>query len=259
MSLARRTAAALVPLESTLLAFADAPASLLAERALQRRIDTKYVVRDALLADLLGGLHGDYGALRVPNTSFSTYRNLYFDTEDFRCFHDHRRGKRLRHKIRIRHYPDRELSFLEVKSKRNSEITDKHRLPLPYGQESVGASERAFVTTHVGAMAELRPVLRIDYRRITLIGLRSGERVTIDTDLEFSALDGTRHAFGSLAVIEIKRASISRTTALVRALSTHHVRELALSKYVAAVTTLHPDQRCNRLRPALRAAERLRR
>lgn len=245
-------------LEALLEAFPEASAELLAERALLRRIDSKYLVHETRVPRLLAGLDAAYAALRVPTGSCATYRSLYFDTPDLRCFHDHRRGRRIRHKVRIRHYPERRVSFLEVKTKRNDLITDKHRLALPYEQEHLAERERAFLQDRIGAMADdLPPTLRIDYRRISLIGRAHDERVTIDVDLEAVALDGTRHSLGPVAVLEVKQPSFSLGSPIMRALAAAGQREQSLSKYIAAITLLRPEQRRNRLLPTLRALERI--
>ena len=67
---------------------------------------------------------------------------------------------------------DREVSFLEVKTKRNAEVTDKSRLKLAYPSEALGEAERAFLRAQVGELVDrLEPMLRVEFRRITLIGL----------------------------------------------------------------------------------------
>src|SRR5262245_34239806 len=103
------------PLAAAFDRFPEAPLELLADRELLRRIDSKYVLPASGLPELAAGLGDGYAVLRVPTGSVAAYRSLYFDTPDLRSFHDHRRGRRIRHKIRVRHYPDREVSFLEIK------------------------------------------------------------------------------------------------------------------------------------------------
>jgi hypothetical protein len=240
--------------------FDDASPQLLERRALLRRTDSKFSIPADHVHELVPRLAGDYAALRVPSGgAIAVYRNLYFDTPDLCCFHDHRRGRRIRHKIRIRHYPDRRISFLEVKTRRNELVVDKQRLPIAFGQDGLGRSERAFLATQVAGLADrLRPQLWIDYRRISLIGTRTHERVTIDVELEVGGLDGVRRGLGPLAVIEVKQAPLSLHTPVMRALLASGLREGSLSKYITAVALLRPEVRRNRLLPALRAGERIR-
>jgi hypothetical protein len=246
--------------DASLAAFARATPALLAERALLRRIDLKYALDRDRLGALLAALAADYAVLPVgPGAGARTvaiYQSLYLDTPELRCFHDHRRGRRIRHKIRIRRYPDRELAFLEVKTKRGEAVTDKQRRPIEPGRAGLSPAELAFVRAHAGALAdELAPAARVDYRRITLLNPRLEERLTIDFAIE-AARGDARASLGAVAVVELKRApgGPPRTPAM-RALAALGIRECAISKYCAAVALLDPTVRHNRLRPTLRALQ----
>lgn len=245
--------------EAALAAYPRASPALLAERELLRRIDLKYVLDRDRLGALLDALAGDYAVLSVGAGTVAVYQNLYFDTPELRCFHDHRRGRRIRHKVRIRHYPDRELSFLEVKTKRGEALTDKRRHALAFARERLELDDVAFVRAHAGELAdELAPVLRVDYRRVALFNPRFEERLTIDFALQ-AARGDARVELGALAVVEIKRApgGLPRTPAM-RALAGLGIREHAVSKYCVAMALIDPTVRHNRLRPALRVLQGLR-
>jgi hypothetical protein len=245
--------------DAALASFPRATPELLAERALLRRIDLKYALDRDRLGPLLGALAAHYAVLPVGAGGVAISRNLYLDTPALRCFHDHRRGRRIRHKVRIRHYPDRELTFLEVKTKRGEALTDKRRRALDFAREALDPGDVAFVRAHAGALAdELAPAVRIDYRRVALFNPRFEERLTIDFAVE-AAHRGVRVELGALAIVEIKRApgGLPRTPAM-HALAALGVRERALSKYCAAMALLDPAVRHNRLRPALRVVQGLR-
>jgi hypothetical protein len=248
------------PLGPLLSSFTPATPELLGSRALLSRVDSKYVVPIAHLERVLAGLVDHYAVLRVDSGAIATYDNLYFDTAALRCYHDHGRGRRIRHKVRIRHYPDRRLSFLEVKTKRNEAVTDKQRLPVPYGNEALGLRELDFLRSHVGTMADdLQPVVAMSYRRLSLIGLTSDERVTIDLGLSAGGDTGAvvARALGHLAVIEIKQWPYCVRTPIMRAVRGAGHREMSMSKYVTAMTLMRPGLRRNRFLPALRALERI--
>jgi hypothetical protein len=245
--------------DAALASFARATPALLAERELLRRVDLKYMLDLDRLGALLGALAGDYAVLPVGAGGVAIYRNLYFDTPELRCFHDHRRDRRIRHKVRIRHYPDRALTFLELKTKRGEALTDKRRRAIEFARERLEPDDIAFLRAHAGELAdELAPAARVDYRRIALLNPRFEERLTIDFALE-AAQGDTRVPLGALAIVEIKRApgGLPRTPAM-RALAELGVRERSLSKYCAAMALLQPDVRHNRLRPALRVLQGLR-
>jgi hypothetical protein len=238
-------------LEPLLAGFPGASKELLDSRELLHRVDTKFAIPVAALEAVLRGLGEHYAVLRVPRGALATYRSLYFDTPDLQCFHDHRRGRRVRHKIRIRHYPDRDLTFLEVKTKKNELVTDKKRRPLPYGTEELTADDLEFLRGRIGGMAEiLEPQVWIGFRRATLIGLHTQERVTIDLDLDVAAL-------GGLAILEVKQSPFCVRTPVMMAIAEAGHREGSVSKYIAALATSRPDLRQNRLLPDLRSLARM--
>ena len=234
--------------------FAPASTELQNRRELLRRVDTKYVCFRDLAHGLLAELATSYVALPVASGNIATYQSMYFDTPERRCFHDHRRGRRLRHKIRIRHYPDRRLSFLEVKTKRNEVVTDKRRLALGFGATTLGTAEQQFLREIVPfSVEELRPVLQIDFLRLSLLALGSSERVTLDFELSAHEREGARWSFGERAVIEVKQAPFCVRTPIMRALAAAGLREQSMSKYTIATAMMHPELRRNRLLPDLRA------
>jgi VTC domain len=243
--------------EAALVGFMPAPRDLVDGRQLLRRRDAKFVIATDRVVELVGGLAGAYAVLPVPGGAVATYRNLYFDTTDLRCFHDHRRGRRVRRKVRIRHYPDRALSYLELKTKRDALVTDKQRCAIAFGAERLGPREREFLRDHAAELADvLEPAVRIDYQRTCLIGIAHDERVTIDLELEAIAGDGRRCALGEVAIVEIKRPPHDPPHSPARrALARLGARERSLSKYCAAIAAIDPRVRHNRLRPSLRLLE----
>ncbi len=245
------------PVELALAGYGAATPELMNRRDLLSRVDSKFVVPAHLMERVLADLAEHYAVLRVPTGNVATYKSLYFDTPTLRCYNDHRRGRRIRHKVRIRHYPDRSVSFLEVKTKRNDTITDKHRFQIPYGQDTIGDAERDFLRGHIGPMVdELEPQMWINYRRISLIGRNSNERVTIDVNLTVEGQDQVGDWFGRANVVEVKQAPFCVRTPIMRSLCAIGVRERSLSKYVVAIALTHPEQRRNRLLPDLRALQR---
>jgi hypothetical protein len=241
------------PFDLALARFAPATRELIDSRELLHRIDTKFITTASVVAGVIPQLAGAYASMRVPTGSVARYRSLYFETPDLRCFHDHRRGRRIRHKVRVRHYPDRQLSYLEVKTKKNELVTIKQRSKLAFGVEDLGDGERAFLRDRVGDLAgELAPLVRVDFSRISLIGLDTEERVTIDLGIEISGLGGQRFRLGDVAIVEVKQSPFCVRTPVMRALHAASLRPRSLSKYIAAVAAIAPDERRNRLLPDLR-------
>lgn len=202
----------------------------------------------------------DYAALRVERGALATYESRYFDTPSFKCFHDHRRGRRPRHKIRIRHYPDRELSYLEVKTKRNEVVTDKRRVAIPFGCGELSGPHLEWLRTQIGELAHaLRPAIDIRFQRLSLLGITSNERVTIDLAIQAPGQDAVAALLGRLAIVEVKQAPFCVRTTVMRSLHQHGVRPGRVSKYMAAMSITHPGLARNRLLPDLRDLERMNR
>lgn len=242
------------PWRAVAAAFPRASAELRERRELLRRIDTKFVCPADLARALMVGLAPHYAALAVPSGNLATYDSLYYDTADLRCYHDHRRGRRLRHKVRVRHYPDRDLSYLEVKSKRNEDVTEKHRRALRFGDETLGPAERAFVAAVTPLpVDDLRPALRVGFRRLSLVALGGAERVTIDLGLTAATPDGARWSIDDVVVIEVKQSPFCVRTPVMQALYGAGLRERSMSKYTLASAILRAGIRRNRLLPELRA------
>ena len=238
--------------------FRPACAGILARRALLRRIDTKFLVPATAIETLLDQLTDSYGVLRARQEAVARYESLYFDTQELACFHDHRRGRRPRQKIRVRHYPDRQVSFLEVKTKKNDLLTIKHRLERPFGDSSLDRDAHEFLSAHCRlSPGSLRRQAWTNFHRLTLIGLHTNERVTIDLDLQLVRQDIDR-TLNKLVIAEVKQSLFCARTPVMRALRGLGLRPASASKYCTAIALASRERiRTNRLLPSLRAVERM--
>ncbi len=237
--------------------FAAVSPALLAERKLLKRTDTKFLVSAKVLQRMLGALPDHYGLLRAGGNPLAKYETLYFDSPELGCFHDHRVGRRPRHKVRVRHYLDRGLSYLEVKTKNNHNRTLKTRVQREYRLNHLNAADHGFVSDHSRMDgSEMWAQLWTNFSRITLVGLHSHERVTIDTDLEFRRADNVQRLPG-VAIVEVKQARYSACTPVMRALRHYRFRPARASKYCTAIALLRNDVRINRFLPALKTMEAL--
>jgi hypothetical protein len=245
-------------LADVLAPFPLATPALLEERRLLRRADSKFVFRAERLPDLLSWLRRDYAVLRAGSHRFATYRTLYFDTPDLRCFHDHRRGRRPRHKVRLRHYLDRRVSFFELKTKKSDVLTDKHQIASPYLQDTLPVAAFELLGVHFPSLAgPLEPQLWTNFRRLTLIGLGTNERVTIDTDLQVG-IPGALEDLAHVAIVEVKQSPFCMRTPAMAALRGARLQPTSASKYCTALALTRHGLRVNRLLPALRIIERTR-
>jgi hypothetical protein len=235
--------------------FDVAPPALVERRALQRRIDRKFLIGGRALPPLLAQLRSAYVLLLAGDREWARYESVYFDTPERELFHAHRRGLRPRYKIRIRHHVDRRLSFLEIKHKGRNGGTTKTRLDLPFGAAGLTDRESEFIEAHTPvAAARLVPCVSISFLRLTLLARDAHERLTFDRRLRLS--DGVRvEELPGVVVAEVKQERRSITDAIT-ALLAQQAREAAVSKYCLA-TVLLASVPANVFKPALRAIERL--
>lgn len=238
--------------------FRPAAPQLVERRGLLRRTDTKFITRPEQIPEFLRAIKHDYGVLRAEDTSLAEYKTIYFDTPNRRCYHDHRRGRRARHKVRIRHYPDRRLSYLEVKTKTNGSVTVKHRSSRVFLDNEMSSEDWAFVSSHTDLPTDLlEPLLWVEFRRLTLVGLEIEERITIDRDLVFRSADA-EHSLPGVAVIEIKQQPYSARTPSTLALRRAGIRRASISKYCVGTLVGYDNVRSTSFAQTLKHLERLR-
>lgn len=235
--------------------FPRAPGELLALRDLPRRTDCKFIATPSAAAELVRSLPAGYAVLPANREMFASYLTRYFDTEELDFFHAHRRGFRVRHKVRIRHYADRRVTFLEIKTRSSELRTTKTRREREYGNETLTADDQAFIDLQTGIGRNVARQVWTDFRRLTLLGIETNERITIDLDLAVGA--GSEAAsLGAVAIVEVKQWPFDRSTPVMSALRARGLRPGWLSKYCVAVARTRPGVRLHRLLPGLRALER---
>lgn len=241
--------------ESRLARFPVAAPDLILARDLLRRADLKFILSPREAAELLPALEGEYARLTTGNGPVALYRTLYFDTPGLDFFHAHRRDRRIRHKARARHYPDRRLSMLEIKTRRSGLETTKIWKEREYGDDTLRPEDQMFVRAHTGIDRDVFPQAWTHFRRATLLGLRTSERVTIDFEIELSG-EGRERALDGVAIVEVKQWPLCPGSRVLSALRRAGRRPGWASKYCAAIAFTRPNVRLNALLPGLRALER---
>jgi hypothetical protein len=253
---ARPAPAAAPTTAQVLAAFPRGLPELLDRRSLLRRRDTKFALPDADLASLLEPLCTRYALITSPRSPWARYQSLYFDTPELHCYHAHRRGQQPRYKLRIRQYLDRELAFLEIKERAHPNQTLKHRLRVAFEQTELGPDERVFIGSWCPLPPhELEPQLWTRFERLTLVGLESGERVTIDTQVRF-VRGKAEYTLDGVAIVEVKQWPYRARTPMLLALRARGLREIEGSKYCTGTALSVPHVPRNRFLPTLRALGR---
>jgi hypothetical protein len=232
--------------------------ALNAKAAMLERLDNKYVVTHAVLAEACRDFSARFDVLEIDGRRAFTYETCYFDDADHGCYHDHHQGRRRRLKVRMRRYVDAGLCFVEVKLKDKRGITVKKRLKVdpseygtlgPHALEHVERSHRELYGEPFGRL--LAPVLEMSYRRITLVAREGGERLTLDQGIRFHGAGGGCETDHGLFVVETKSSNGNGVAdAILRRLHQHPTE--GCSKYCVGMAATGAVPRFNRFRPALR-------
>jgi hypothetical protein len=229
-------------------------AELEAEAALLERVDRKYVISRAELAALAERLLPTHAALELAGVRAFRYRTTYFDTAGLRTYRDHVQERRRRFKCRVREYLDSGVCMFEVKLKGARGRTVKHRMPYERAEHVSEAALRFLLERLEGAYGglgePLEPALAMSYRRITLVA--TGERLTCDFDLAFTAPDGRGgHLDEDAVIVESKSAhGAAHADRALRALGARPVQ--GCSKYCLGIGITRPGIKRNGLLPLLR-------
>lgn len=219
--------------------------TLVEHAALMQRTDRKYIVPLDSVRALVAEIADTHRVLRIKKRRHTSYRTLYFDTVDFSSVRAHVQRRRLRWKVRSRLYVEDGLCRVEVKTKDNRGKTLKVMgisEPERYGILSGG--DRDFVEFHLGrfptiGVDDLVPSAEISYTRATLSDLHAGTRVTIDWGLHAQLDAGDVWLDDAYALVETKGPLLLGRAD--KALHRLGVRQLPLSKYVAATTMVRND------------------
>lgn len=219
-------------------------------RGLLNRVETKFILNAEELEQVLENLPSHYAVIMTKSEPQALYENLYYDTTDFHYLNEHLCGKRPRYKVRFRHYIERDLSFLEVKKKLNNTKTIKQQVPVQYKSEDL-SEYLDFVNAYSAIPGEqLFPCVRTKFQRITLVGLGSEERITMDVGLCFEQ-GNERVDWKKGIIVEVKQPRHRPRTPVMLALRGVGARSQSISKYCIAASLIHPNLKTNAYRPKL--------
>jgi hypothetical protein len=218
---------------------------------LQDRIDTKFMFRDDILPAVLSQIHEYYYALDINGMRYNNYETLYFDTPDFKMYLNHQNGRTNRFKFRERRYVESDLYFFEVKFKNNKGRTIKERIKRPQLFTHISDASRELVKNVSNVNPDtLEAKLWVHYRRMTFVGKKTAERLTIDTKMVYQDEKQTVPITG-LAIAEVKQGSALDKSPFVVLMKKNRVQAKSISKYCLGVITLNSDIKKNNFKPTL--------
>lgn len=219
------------------------------------RVDTKYAAPEPVLPELLEAVRPHYALLEVADRRVTPYTTLYFDTPERACYRQHHNGRANRRKYRMRRYGEAGPAFFEVKLKTNRGRTVKRRTPIPEIVSTIQGEAAVLLNNGADSGRALAPQVWTRYQRITLVGRTTVERVTIDTELEFTDAGGSEAALHGVAIVEAKQERSGAYSPMRERLRSMGLRPLRVSKYCTGSLMLDPSLKRNRFKPVLRALQ----
>jgi hypothetical protein len=218
--------------------------------ALMNRTDTKFIVPEPVLLEILKQILPYYSILEIGGVRVNHYETLYYDTPNFAFYLRHQNGAKNRLKIRKRTYIESNLTFLEVKFKSNKDRTIKDRMKLDAMRSLLSDSDSHFIREESGYADELEPKLSNSFGRITLVGNVHNERITIDRDLSFS-FDKENVALPGVVIVEAKQEKQNRHSYFIQELKRRVIRPESISKYCIGAALLYPELKQNNFKEKL--------
>jgi hypothetical protein len=201
------------------------------------RVDTKYVFNIEKLPEVLADLRKGFRVLNLNGIRQSCYETIYYDTDNFSMYHHHHNGKSNRHKVRLRRYCDSDINYLEVKFKSNKGRTIKSRIRKELFTTNIEQELSSFLEKTPSLPADIKPVLWVNYTRMTFANKENTTRLTIDTNLRFSTGEKEKN-FNSLVIAEIKQSRATQSS-FHTLMQNHRIPSISVSKYCLGMAILY--------------------
>lgn len=220
------------------------------------RSDTKFLFRIELLEEILVKLKEHYFILDINGIRENKYETLYFDTDDFKFYRDHQRGKANRIKVRHRIYSDSGLQFFEIKKKNNKGRTIKERIKINEVCYIIKGKARDYLYEKTNINSEqLNPKLWGNYSRITLVNKTQPERLTIDINLHFKN-ENKEYSLPDVVIAELKQ-EIHHYSIFKEIMMKYRIKEVSVSKYCFGVIYLYENIKFNGFKPKVLTLNKL--
>ena len=222
--------------------------------ALMDRGEAKYLLNINTLLAMLPELAAHYQVLEIDGEGLMGYLSTYYDTPEFAFYLDHHNGRLRRHKVRYRQYLQTQTTFLEVKVRSVSGATRKERVIVPEATPEVLNSKKEFLVKESGDTRRLEPKLEVYCQRLTLVGIKTTERLTFDLNLAYCLPDGTPGPQFSQAVIaELKYQPGTGRSIFATIAREYGLRHGAYSKYSVGCGLMYSAIKHNNFKPQMQA------
>ena len=228
---------------------------------LMNRVDTKYVMRESQLDEMLRMATAEYSVQVIGDVRACRYTTLYYDTADYDMYTRHHNQQLVRQKIRTRRYEESAQCFIEVKNKTNKGRTKKKRIVIPesaFEQFAQNAEAERFLRERANYQPEdITPAMTTTFERITLVNKAHTERLTIDLNLRFcNVRKQTTGEMEGLVIVELKQDGMYFSP-MKEILQRLRVKPFKVSKYCLGTVLTDADVKQNRYKQKIRLIEKM--
>ncbi len=196
---------------------------------LMDRVETKFLLSIKQLPEIFQQIENDYRIVKINNSVVPDYKTVYFDTENLFFYNEHHRKRKDRYKVRFRNYVNSNLTFFEVKHKKNGRV-DKKRMIVENETFTLDSTNENMLKESELDKLDLSEKLVNYYSRITLVSKHTIERVTFDMDIRFEHKE-KKSTLDNLVIVELKQAKLSRNSSIYLALKNANIKPFTMSKY----------------------------
>jgi len=224
------------------------------------RKDSKYIFHINDFAALLDKFRLEgYKVLKIDEHRIFNYESMYFDTDDYKLYHEHHNGKMNRYKVRYRRYIETDTCFFEIKFKNNKGRTIKKRISDMFINTTIEGEGMEFVEANTPYLAKnLDPKLLVFYKRITLASLEKQERFTIDLDLSFFNF-AEQASFPEIVIAELKQDITAKESVVKKIFRDERIHPLRMSKYCIGMVQTYGDIKYNNFKEKIHRINKIRR
>ena len=224
---------------------------------LMNRVDTKFTFRVDQLPHILEEMIPQYRLLEVNGVRASRYETLYFDNHRLDLYARHHSGKFTRYKMRYRKYVDSDLCFFEIKAKNNKGRTIKQRIEREAIRHEIeGESEKLLKKETPFSAADFKPIIWVNFTRLTFVSKSSPERLTIDVSLSYKN-ELMEVSFPKLVIAEVKQDSSTSASPFIKLMRNRKIWQGSMSKYCFGIVNLYPRVKMNLFKERVRQLREL--
>lgn len=223
---------------------------------LLNRIEKKHLLNNLEFSTIINQLNPNYVCLEINDSFVNNYYNTYFDTPNFDFYLQHHNKVANRIKIRKRFYETTNTTFLEIKQK-NNERTLKKRLQLNTNKQLLNATEIQFINNNSinNSNLNLKPIVQINYKRLSLINKDFTERLSFDFDIEFISPNASLK-LTNVVIAESKQTQAFKSP-FINVIKQNNISQTSFSKYCIAVSKLFPTVKHNNFKQQLTLLEEI--